>query len=146
MIITIIVGSKLDPNPVIIIAKSIINDIANCCWLNKCIFYTKKLSRSWSPLFSEHEETESENSEITCSIKNEVNGNPLPTPDILGSSWFAGFFFTLSRMSPYFPLPSTFTKRCYVPILCKTFNVRDYVNNLTNKKCTNVYQISYFVY
>lgn len=72
---------------------------------------------------------------------------PFQPPDILGSSWFAGFFFALSRMSPYFPLPSTFTKRCYVPILCKTFNVRDYVNNLTSKKCTNVYQISYlFIY
>lgn len=44
------------------------------------------------------------------------------------------FFFALSRMSPYFPIPSTFTKRCYVPILCKTFNIRDYVNNFTSKK------------
>lgn len=71
---------------------------------------------------------------------------PFQPPDILESSGFAGFFFALSRMSPNFPNPSTFTKRCYVPMLCKTFNVHDYVNNFTSKKCTNVYQISYFVY
>lgn len=146
MTLTIIVGSNLGPKPVIILALSIINDIANCCWLNKCIFYTKKLSRSWSPLFSEHEETESEKVKLHVTLKMKLKVTPFQPPDILGSSWFAGVFSALSRMSPYFPLPSTFTKRCYVPILCETFNVRDYVNNFTSKKCTNVFQISYFVY
>lgn len=58
-----------------------------------------------------------------------------------------GFFFALSRMSPYFPLPSTFTKRCYVPILCTLFDKQKMYKCLSNKLfCLFISNLVLFIY